>query len=145
LLQWWHPRLGGKLTTSNNLMKIVKKLIIVKLVQLSNFYSRYWPVHVSGIPSQKGFFPFCKGVKPRCLAGEERRLPFEGKNSRLKNNYWSWHLISILCIKKIDFDRTFVKLKLIVLVTSALWRKKVLMWKEKKYIYGKKSLFDMQS
>jgi hypothetical protein len=35
--------------------------------------------HVSGIPLQKGFFPFCKGEKWRCLAGEERRLPFEGK------------------------------------------------------------------
>jgi hypothetical protein len=28
------------------------------------------PCHVSGIPLQKGFFPFCKGEKPRCLAGE---------------------------------------------------------------------------
>jgi hypothetical protein len=34
---------------------------------------------VNGIPLQKVFFPFCKGEKRRCLAGEERRLPFEGK------------------------------------------------------------------
>jgi hypothetical protein len=27
---------------------------------------------------QKGKSPFCKGEKWRCLAGEERRLPFEG-------------------------------------------------------------------
>jgi hypothetical protein len=34
---------------------------------------------VSGIPLQKGKNPFGKGEKWRCLAGEERRLPFEGK------------------------------------------------------------------
>jgi hypothetical protein len=28
------------------------------------------PCHISGIPLQKGSFPFCKGEKPRCLAGE---------------------------------------------------------------------------
>jgi hypothetical protein len=27
----------------------------------------------------KGKNIFCKGEKPRCLAGEERRLSFEGK------------------------------------------------------------------
>jgi hypothetical protein len=38
------------------------------------------PCHVSGFsPLQKGFFPFCKGEKTLCLAGEGRRLPIEGK------------------------------------------------------------------
>jgi hypothetical protein len=37
------------------------------------------PCHVSGIPLQKGFFPFCKGEKPRCLAGAWMRLSLEGK------------------------------------------------------------------
>jgi hypothetical protein len=39
------------------------------------------PCHVSEIPLQTGKNPLCKGEKRRCLflAGEERRLPFEGK------------------------------------------------------------------
>jgi hypothetical protein len=37
--------------------------------------------------------PFCKGEKRRCLAGEERILPFEGKKipahmTRANSQYW---------------------------------------------------------
>jgi hypothetical protein len=37
------------------------------------------PCHISGIPLQKGSFPFCKGEKPRCLAGEWLTLSLEEK------------------------------------------------------------------
>jgi hypothetical protein len=63
----------------------------------------------------KGIFPFLKGEKPRCLAGEGLRLPFEGKKipahmtcaalvlpslkqSRLVLNSLAWSCLSLALV-----------------------------------------------
>jgi hypothetical protein len=63
-----------------NFFRLEEGMPLLKTFQpLHSDVTHNGPCHVNGIPLQKGFFPFCKGEKRRCLAGEERRLPFEEK------------------------------------------------------------------
>jgi hypothetical protein len=77
--QTWPADLAGRLGRQTWLADLAGRLVKIKDGLKIESQHCIGPCHVRGIPLQKGKNPFGKGEKWRCLTGEERRLPFEGK------------------------------------------------------------------